>query len=62
VFLSNLHSFTLTVALSLLPLHTHCTLFFSRFTLLSFTHVYRRKENINIMAAKDRVVDGGEGG
>jgi len=31
-------------------------------SLLSFTHVYRRKENINIMAAKDRVVDGGEGG
>jgi hypothetical protein len=48
---------------SLFFLCTHTALsFLSRFTLLSFTHVYRRKENINIMAAKDRVVDGGEGG
>jgi hypothetical protein len=62
VFLSNLHFLTLTVALSLLPLHTHCTLFSLSFHSSVFYTVYRRKENINIMAAKDRVIDGGEGG
>lgn len=64
VFLSNLHSFTLTVALSLLPLHTHCTLsslsFFS--SVFSLEFIYMRKESINIVAEKERVVDGGESG
>ena len=59
VFLSNLHSFTLTVALSFLPLHTHCTL--SSLSFFSFCHqsVYMRKESINIVAVKERVVGSG---
>jgi hypothetical protein len=41
----------------------HCLYAFSLVSLFClFFFVYRRKENINIMAAKDRVVDGGEGG
>lgn len=63
VFLSNLHFLTLTVALSLLPLHTHCTLsslsFFS--SVFSLESVYMRKGSINIVVVKERVVDGGEG-
>jgi hypothetical protein len=64
-FLSNLHFLpSLTVALSSsLCTHLHCLYAFSLVSLFClFFFVYRRKENINIMAAKDRVVDGGEGG
>jgi hypothetical protein len=45
------------------PLHSLCLLS-SLFYLLSsvfHTHVYRRKESINIVAEKERMVDGGEG-
>ena len=64
VFLSNLHSFTLTVALfPSAHLHTHCTLsslsFFS--SVFSLESVYMRKGSINIVVVKERVVDGGEG-
>jgi hypothetical protein len=60
VFLSSLHSFTLTVAL----FSHHCTLYaFSRLSsIFCFLYVYMRKESINIVAEKERVVDGGEGG
>ena len=59
---------TLTVALTtllcILTSCTHTALFLSRSSLLfsvSLTHVYRRKESINIVVVKERVVDGGEG-
>jgi hypothetical protein len=55
VFLSNLHYFTLTVALSLLPLHTHCTLS----SLSFFSSVYMRRGIINIVVVKERVVGSG---
>jgi hypothetical protein len=52
VFLSNLLFFTLTVALS----SSLCT------SSAHFTHLHSLVSFLNIMAEKERVVDGGEGG
>jgi hypothetical protein len=61
VSLKSALALTLTVALSSsLSAHT-CTV--SALSIpLSFLYVYMRKESINIVAEKERVVDGGEGG